>query len=419
METEKNIAAVEPASSGPSCLHCHRPEKPIKAQGLCSSCSTSFYNWRKENNLPQGTVLEFIEAMPFSGTRNGKRMNARLSTSDMSDTRSWVRCRTCGNKKPLVQERNLCPSCNRLFVDLEATRGEDLTMEIFLAWYQEQKNPQPLLLPVPHTPPPVESSSQGELIPGFVIASEQMAYVAEMVMRVAATDATVCISGETGTGKELVARAIHELSPRKTKPFVVIDCTSLGQEISESELFGHGRGAFTGAQTESSGLIATAHTGSAFFDELSVLHPGIQPKLLRLLEQRHFRPVGKTGYQSVDMRVIAATNQSLEKLVTSGRFRGDLYHRFNVFPIEVPPLRDRKKEILVLVHYFLRQLKAEATWISQEVEAIFQRYQWPGNVRELRNVLSRALIMKGADDRPIESKDLPREMQASLLSRVA
>lgn len=422
METENSVVvSAASVSSKPVCLRCHRPEKRVVAQDLCNTCVTSFYAWRKRG-FPQGTVLQFIEAMPFSGSRNGKRMQTNgenLSTSDMSSTRSWVRCRACGNKGTLVPERNLCPLCNKMFVDLETKRGEEITMGDFLLWYKEQENPQPLLLPVVQAAPLTESLSEGELIPGFVIGSKEMAYVAEMVMRVAATDATVCIFGETGTGKELVARAIHELSARNKKPFVVIDCTSLGQEISESELFGHGRGAFTGAQTEARGLIAAADTGSAFFDELSVLDPRIQPKLLRLLEQRHFRPVGKTDYQSVDMRVIAATNQSLEKLVTIGRFRGDLYHRFNVFPIEVPPLRERKKEILVLARYFLRQLQAAATWISQEVEAIFQHYGWPGNVRELRNVLIRALIMKGTEDRLIESKDLPLGMQTPALSRAS
>ncbi len=227
--------------------------------------------------------------------------------------------------------------------------------------------------------------------------SQPLEDVFDKVVRVAATDATVLIQGETGTGKELLARAIHDRSDRHAQPLVKVNCAALPHDLIESELFGHEKGAFTGATQQRKGRFELADKGTIFLDEVSELSRAAQAKLLRVLQEQEFERVGGTASLQVDVRVIAATNKDLAGEVGSGAFRQDLLYRLNVFPIDVPPLRDRRSDIPLLAKHFLNKVSAhqgrEFTAISPELLEQFQRYAWPGNVRELENVIERAAIL--------------------------
>jgi transcriptional regulator with GAF, ATPase, and Fis domain len=213
---------------------------------------------------------------------------------------------------------------------------------------------------------------------------------------VAATDASVLILGETGTGKELVARAVHDLSPRKTKPLVKVNCGAIPVSLIESELFGHEKGAFTGATGRREGRFATADGGTIFLDEVGEIPPDLQVKLLRVLQEGEFETVGGDRTRSVDVRVIAATNRDLEAMIREGKFRQDLYYRLNVFPLKVPPLRERGDDVEILARAFSERFSARLgralTPLTAEDLARLRRYEWPGNVRELQNVIERAVI---------------------------
>jgi len=228
-------------------------------------------------------------------------------------------------------------------------------------------------------------------------SSKALERLFDLVERVAPTRSSVLITGETGTGKELVARAIHDLSPRASKPFVPVNCSALPETLLESELFGHMKGSFTGAIATRRGLFEDAHGGTVFLDEVSTVSPATQVKLLRVLQERQVQRVGGGAWIPVDFRLIAATNRNLTEEVDAGRFRDDLYFRLNVFPIEVPPLRDRRDDIPLLANHF-RQRFAEANdveppVISPETLRRMMDYDWPGNVRELENFVERAMIM--------------------------
>jgi DNA-binding NtrC family response regulator len=234
-----------------------------------------------------------------------------------------------------------------------------------------------------------------------------MQRVFDLIERVAPTRATVLVAGETGTGKELVARAIHEVSDRARKPFVPVNCSALTETLLESELFGHLKGAFTGAIHAKRGLFEAAQGGTLFLDEVSTIGPAVQVKLLRVLQERVVTPVGGTEAIPVDFRLVAATNEVLEERVRDGSFREDLYYRLNVFPIRVPPLRERKEDIPLLANAFrLRfadQNGVEAPPILPETLSRLMAYDWPGNVRELENVIERSLIMHhGSRSLPVE-----------------
>ncbi len=221
--------------------------------------------------------------------------------------------------------------------------------------------------------------------------------VLHKIEQVAETHATVLILGETGTGKEPVARAVHDLSPRRDRPLVKVNCAALPSSLIESELFGHERGAFTGALAKRIGRFALADGGTIFLDEIGDLPLDLQAKLLRVLQEGEFDPVGSTKSVKVDVRVIAATNRNLQEAVSTGDFRSDLYYRINVFPIAIPPLRERKEDIPALVELFVdkfnRSIGKDVSVISQQVMDTLQRYEWPGNIRELQNVLERAVIL--------------------------
>jgi transcriptional regulator with GAF, ATPase, and Fis domain len=231
---------------------------------------------------------------------------------------------------------------------------------------------------------------------GILGQSESLRRVLEDVEQVAATDATVLILGETGTGKELVARAIHGASRRSDKPLITINCAAVPAALMESEFFGHEKGAFTGATQKREGRFALADGGTIFLDEIGELSLDLQAKILRVLQEGEFAPVGSSQTKKVDVRVIAATNRDLNQAVKDGRFRDDLYYRLNVFPIEVPPLRKRNDDILLLANAFAakfaQRLGRKIEPLSDECKRRLMAYSWPGNVRELQNVIERAVI---------------------------
>lgn len=238
-------------------------------------------------------------------------------------------------------------------------------------------------------------------------SSTSLKKVFKGVERVAPTDSTVLITGETGTGKELIARAIHNLSPRKDKPLVKVNCAAIPAGLIESELFGHEKGAFTGALTKKMGRFEVADKGSIFLDEIGELPLDLQSKLLRVLQEGEFERVGGTQTFKVSVRVIAATNRNLEQLSKTGQYRPDLYYRLNVFPIQLPALREREGDIPLLVQYFVHKfasnLGKKIDRIPEQMITALQRYQWPGNIRELEHAIERAVILsEGPELEPIE-----------------
>ncbi len=249
--------------------------------------------------------------------------------------------------------------------------------------------------------------------------SDKIRQVFSLVDKVAETDSTILISGESGTGKELVAREIHYKSCRAEGPFVSINCGALPETLLESELFGHVKGSFTGAVRDKDGLLAVARGGTFFLDEVGETSSAIQVKLLRVLQEREIIPVGGIKPIKVDVRLIAATNADLESDVESGKFRADLYYRLNVIPVRIPPLRERKDDIPLLVDHFLK-LYCEGVGRSQksicpEAFEVLMRYDWPGNVRELENALERAVILE--EGRVIAAEDLPERLRRSPTER--
>jgi DNA-binding NtrC family response regulator len=233
--------------------------------------------------------------------------------------------------------------------------------------------------------------------------------VYRVVEQAAPTNASVLIWGESGTGKELVARTIHELSPRTSFPFVAINCAAIPETLLESEIFGHEKGAFTGAHDRRTGVFELAHRGTLFLDEIAEMQPATQVKLLRVLQERTFRRLGGRQEQSVDVRVIAATNVNPTDAVRNGQLREDLYYRLNVFAIELPALRDRREDVPLLIQRFLNEFNASnekaIRGVDQDAMQVLEQYPWPGNIRELRNVIERATIL--ADTEFVETRHLP------------
>ncbi len=242
--------------------------------------------------------------------------------------------------------------------------------------------------------------------------SEAMLQVYKTAARVASTDATVLIQGESGTGKELVARAIHMASPRASGPFVAVDCGAIAEGVLESELFGHARGAFTGAQTARRGLFEEAHHGTLFLDEIGDIGPNLQARLLRALQEGTIRRVGANEPITVDVRVVAATNRDMEAAVKQGTFRADLYYRLHVVSIRIPPLRERREDIPLLAEHFAQKHgRAEGSAISPEARELLLAHDWPGNVRELENVIARALALNPSG--VVLPEDLPDGVRAA------
>jgi two-component system, NtrC family, response regulator PilR len=246
--------------------------------------------------------------------------------------------------------------------------------------------------------------------------SSRMQAIFSLIERIARTNSTVLVNGESGTGKELIARAIHYASPRSPRRFLSINCGALPENLLESELFGHERGAFTGAVREKKGLFQEADRGTLFLDEIGEMTPTMQVKLLRAIQEKVIRKVGGTDEEPVDVRIIAATHQDLEARIASGEFREDLYYRINVLPIHLPPLRQRREDIPLLVDFFLqkycKQMDLPPKQISVEAMQMLEGYDWPGNVRELENLIERALALSSQAE-TITTRDLP----AFLLTR--
>jgi DNA-binding NtrC family response regulator len=238
---------------------------------------------------------------------------------------------------------------------------------------------------------------------GFIGRSEKMEEIFRLVDRVAPARSTVLISGESGTGKELVAKAIHEASPRIENPFVVVNCSNIPSDLLESELFGHTKGAFTGAVAAKKGFFEVADTGTIFLDEIGDLRPETQVRLLRVIQEREFTPLGETAPTKVDVRIIAATNVDLKEAVRGGTFREDLYYRLSVVPVELPALRQRTEDILPLAQHFIRKYNEEngrqiTEHLSPEVLSLLESYHFPGNVRELENIIERAVVIATTDE---------------------
>jgi DNA-binding NtrC family response regulator len=249
----------------------------------------------------------------------------------------------------------------------------------------------------------------------LVGSSAALRRVVQMIERVAPTDATVLVRGASGTGKELVARALHTNSGRRERPLVTVNCAALPETLLESELFGHEKGAFTGAVQAKAGLVEVAEGGTLFIDEIAEMAPGLQAKLLRVLENGNYRRVGSTREAHADVRVVAATNRALDAEMKAGHFREDLFYRLNVVTVELPLLKERREDIPELVEHFLatRQVGPGRARVHAEALRALERYDWPGNVRELANVLERAQIL--AEDSQITLDDLPEGLVAQAL----
>jgi len=249
----------------------------------------------------------------------------------------------------------------------------------------------------------------------IVSASRQMEEALNLVRRVAPSPATVLILGESGTGKELIARAIHYSSPRADRAFIKVSCAVLPENLLESELFGHEKGAFTGAVARRIGRFEQADKGSIFLDEIGDLSPSLQMKLLRVLQEKEFERLGSNQTIKTDVRVIAATNQNLEEAIKRGTFREDLYYRLNVVTISLPPLRERREDLPVLMEHFLKKYnqenKRDVTAISKEAKELLMRYDYPGNVRELENIIERAVVLCRGDT--MTTQDLPLNLRES------
>jgi two-component system response regulator PilR (NtrC family) len=245
--------------------------------------------------------------------------------------------------------------------------------------------------------------------------STPMLAVFELIERIAPTGSTVLITGESGTGKELIARAIHVNSPRHDRPFVALNCGALTETLLDAELFGHMRGSFTGADSNKKGLIEVADKGTVFLDEIGEMSPMLQVKVLRVLQERKFRRVGGTEEIDADIRIIAATNRDLEKMVADGEFREDLYYRINVIPVRLPPLRERADDVELLAEHFTNkfavQMKKDIGGISREALACLKTYTWPGNIRELENAIERAVALERTP--AILPESLPEQVRGS------
>ncbi len=248
---------------------------------------------------------------------------------------------------------------------------------------------------------------------GILGQNQKMRELLGLVRSIAETDVTALIHGETGTGKELIARAIHYNSPRRAKRFVPVNCGSLTETLLESELFGHEKGAFTGAITQRKGIFEAADGGTLFLDEIGEIPPSTQVKLLRVLQEGEFQRVGGSNTIKVDVRIVAATNQNLEELIKSGRFRQDLYFRLNVVPLQVPPLRDRGDDIPLLVAHFIQKsnekMRKQVGGMSPQVLSLLMAYNWPGNIRELENLIQRMMVV--AKEEILDVQDLPPEIR--------
>ena len=260
---------------------------------------------------------------------------------------------------------------------------------------------------------PTHGSKSREKFGDIIGDSAKMQEIFTLVEKVADSDSTIIIHGESGTGKGLIARAIHKNSDRKDKPFITINCGAIPENLLESELFGHVKGAFTGATTSKPGKFELANRGSIFLDEIGDMSTNLQVKILRVLEEREFEQVGGSKTIKADVRIIAATHRDLEKLVREGSFREDLFYRLNVIPIEIPPLRERKPDIPLLISHFLMEFNLkngkDVQGVTNDAMVIIKEHPWPGNVRELKNMIERLVVLKGEGE--INPLDVPEKLR--------
>lgn len=283
---------------------------------------------------------------------------------------------------------------------------------------EQFKDEQPSTIICTRSTIPAEEPKRPSLFPPRSMSqaignAEELLEVYRVIDRVADTTCTVLITGESGTGKELVARAVHESSPRALRPFVAVNCGAIPENLLESELFGHAKGAFTGAHTAKQGRIGNAQGGTLFLDEIGEMPLNLQVKLLRILQSRQYSPIGDNRVLTADVRIVAATNIDLEEAVRAGTFREDLYYRLNVIHVNVPPLRARSTDIPLLADHFLTQARERTgrhtvEHISPATVQLLQQYSWPGNVRELENTLERAVLLCRTDT--IQPRDLPAKV---------
>jgi len=265
----------------------------------------------------------------------------------------------------------------------------------------------------------LDAMGEAPALPGVVARSAPMAHLAELVRKIATSDVPTVVLGETGTGKELVARAVHLLGSRSGGSFVALNCSAIPSELLESELFGHARGAFTGATKDRRGLFEAANGGTLFLDEIGDMRLSLQAKLTRVLEERVIRRIGETHEREVDVRLVAATHRDLEAMVAAGSFREDLWYRLNVAVVRLPPLRERSEDIDVLAHHFLREAaersqRREVPGLTHGAIAALHAYEWPGNVRQLRSAVERAFVLASAGE--IDVGDLPPEVARAYAS---
>jgi two-component system response regulator AtoC len=326
-----------------------------------------------DQNLPDGTGVGFLEELRAAGNQVPVVMLTAVDRSNIA-----VHAMKLGAADYITKPINF----DELLVVIEKALENKRVMARLNRLEEEQRGKDGL------------SEMVGD--------SPALQKVHEFIRQVAQSKSTtILITGESGTGKELVARAIHSASNRKDKPLMTVNCSALTESLVESELFGHEKGSFTDARNQKKGIFELADTGSIFLDEIGDITPKMQVKLLRVLEQKTFQRVGGYTDITVDIRVIAATNRSLEDLVEEGRFRTDLYYRLNVAQIVMPPLRDRGEDILLIASHYLNSFNAKFhrsfRGFSDEVKCLFMEYPWPGNVRELRNVLERAVLLNDAD----------------------
>lgn len=242
----------------------------------------------------------------------------------------------------------------------------------------------------------------------FIGSSPAAQKVKKLISQVAATESTVLLTGKSGTGKELAARMLHNLSPRHQYPFIAVNCAAITETLLESELFGHEKGAFTGAMARKRGRFELAEKGTIFLDEIGEMSPAMQSKLLRVLEERQMFRVGGVDAVAIDVRLVAATNRNLREEIKNNRFREDLYFRLNVFPIELPPLAERGKDVIELAEHFLKEMKFPSSDLDASIKELLLSYDWPGNIRELKNVLERAVILAAGE--PLSREDFTLEI---------
>jgi Nif-specific regulatory protein len=310
----------------------------------------------------------------------------------------------------MIQDKAFLEKVSSIIADSAKLR-ERIMEEQFR--YRSEKGPDDKL----YGDKPAKTQGGGRIAAGSDIigTDKSMRSLYEMLLQVSPSDATVLITGESGTGKELIAAEIHRLSKRVGAPLVKINCAALPESIIESELFGHERGAFTGAVSQRKGRFELANRGTIFLDEIGELPPQIQVKILRVLQERELERVGGTQTIKVDVRLVAATNRNLEEEVKSGRFREDLYYRLNVFPLHIPPLRDRKSDIVLLADHFTEKYAGKNGKLIKRISTpaidLLTSYSWPGNVRELENCMERAVIL--SQDSVIHSYNLPPSLQSA------